>query len=541
MIERTKKWFGKFAIAALLIACASIIASAQQSKTHILLLDSSGSMRPRYDNRLKDWLIAKMFNAAPFSASDRVIMREFHDDNNVAFSANDKRRLYDGRFDPPKILAQVPQQTPGQNTDIVEAFEQAMADIQGFGISGDTLLWIVTDNVQDAGGSMVLDPLYQKIVSEKNIRAAFIFPLLKENGTVLQPTQVAMVMYLLHYAPQNSPLNINRMADDVGKKIENEALTWYPFEEQIKLDQANLLVNSEPAQIVDGRLVLPAIKEGTSPEFAIQFRLNSQLRGREIVSGKLSRPIVIVQSTPESLEAEGDPNAWSGEISPSSLTIKARQSSATNYTAMIRATNLSYRPSSFWNAVWGATSEPVDAVMQFAPEAVQTKLSLPALSQVKNLSSIQNVIQQGQNSKKAIAIPITFQVQYESLWRRVIASLMALSVLGLALAGAGVMLIKTRYELATPTGERILHLPLIGNETILINNEQAALITRKFGKLNVTATNNYKIDGELATRHLRDEDRFVLYGPQVGRSYDYSIKRLRKAQNVSVERDTILD
>src|SRR6185503_3189132 len=107
-----------------------------------------------------------------------------------------------------------------------------------------------------------------------------------------------------------------------------------------------------PAKFVDGSLELPAVQEGSPPEFAIQFRLNSELRGREIQSGKISRPGAALDQIPETLEAEGDPNSWSAEISPNTFAMKSKQPSLGVYSAVVRGSGVTFHPASFWSAVW---------------------------------------------------------------------------------------------------------------------------------------------------------------------------------------------
>jgi hypothetical protein len=536
--------FTKIFIALLFATCLLAPSTAQQtsSKTHILLLDTSGSMRTRYANDLKGWLVESLLRSPAFSANDRVIVREFHNQGGTQYTANDPLRKYNGGFQMANILTSVPQQVTPYDTDIAKAFDQALADIKGFACTGDVLIWLITDNVQDTGGATSIDPLYQKITGETNIHAAYIFPLLKENGTPLTATQEAMVMYLLHYASQKSSLNLNHLADEVGKRIHNEPISWYPFEDQIKLEQGNVTVNSLPAGFVDGRLVLPAAREGAPPEFAIQFRLNSQLRGREILSGKLSRPNVMIERIPEMVETEGDPNSWSAEISPSSLAIKSRQASSNTYAVTVRASNLAFHPNSFWNGLWNSTSEPIEASVQFAPNDVQTRISVASLSQVKNLASIQNVLQQGQNSKKTIRLPISFQVEYNTLWRRLLALVMAMVFICGVITGTSVIFMKTHYQLTTPAGEQLLRLPFMGRESIVINGARAATINKRFSRIHLAAAQGYAIDGAGGARPLRnDADQFLIEDQQDGRRYSYSIQRLRKAKQGAAKRDNFLD
>ncbi|HEY7546391.1 MAG TPA: hypothetical protein VID27_15995, partial [Blastocatellia bacterium] len=313
----------KIILALAAISIAPAISPAQQpgGRSHILLLDVSGSMRARYANNLRDWLMGNLLSSSAFSSSDRVIVRWFNDQGATAFQPNDPLRKYDGKYDRQQILAAVPQQVTPYDTDIPKAFEQALADIRGLPLANEVMIWLITDNVQDTGAGAIIDPLYQKIVGEKNIRAAYIFPLLKENGKPIAAGQTAMVMYLLHYSPQASALNVNSIADDAGRKITNDPVTWFPFEEQIHLDQSNITVNGQAAQFVDGKLMLPALAEGRQPQFAIRFKLRSQLRGQEITSGKITRPAALIERLPAEVETEGDQSSLRANVFPPTLAL----------------------------------------------------------------------------------------------------------------------------------------------------------------------------------------------------------------------------
>jgi hypothetical protein len=536
----------KIMVTSLLIGFALVSTIAQQTtaKCHVLLLDVSGSMKDRYTNNLRGWLIEKLISSAAFAPSDRVIVRWFDQRGSAKFSPNDPQRRYDGKQDPAAVLANVPtaNQAAGLNTDLLEALELALADIRGLSVTGDVLVWLVTDNEQDVGAPGTVDPLYQKIRDEKEFRAGYIFPLVKENGSVLPQSRSAMVMYLLHYSAQKSSLTVERLADDAGKKIGNEPITWYPFEEQIKLDQATITVNSEPTKFVDGRLELPPVQEGTPPEFAIQFRLKSQLRGQEIVSGKIAHPIAVLDETPDSVEADGDSNSWSAEISPATLALKPKQSSLGTYSAVVRAAGVTFHPASFWSAVRDSDSEVLVVSLQFTPVDIKTKMDSQALVPVKNLASIQDVVQQSQRSKNPIRIPMTFHVEFNSLWRRGLAALLGVVLLSGAVGGASLLLLKSRYQLVTPNGERVLALPLIGSESIMIGHDRAAVISKRPGKLTVTAASGFALDGGAASRRLNDRaDSFVIANQQDGRSYSYSISRLSKPTAQETNRDSILD
>jgi hypothetical protein len=530
----------RFTMCALLIACAAISSAAQQGggTTHVLLLDISGSMKPRYENNMKGWLIEPLLRSAAFGPNDRVIVRWFNYRGNASFDRKDPLRRYDGKNDVAQILGNIPgPQSISGNTDLREAVELVLADAKGLPIQGDILIWMITDNVQDVGKQGSVAPLYQRIVGEPNFRAAYIYPLVKENNSALPQGKDAMVMYLLHYSPQGSFTGMDRLADDASRKIGNEATTWIPFEGRISIDEGSIVVNSEPVRLVDGRLELPAVAEGTPPEFNIQFYIKSQLRGREIKSGKLANPKAVVQ-LPDTIEVEGDQSAWRATVSPTDLALKSQKKSPVQYTARVTAGELTLHPASFWDAVWGSTSEPIDAMLQLTPTDVQTKMDVSEFSSVKNLSSIQNILQQSQNNRRPILIPMRFQVEFSTVGRRIlVGAVAAFAILG-AVGLASIFFIKTPFELSTPAGEQVLMLPVIGSAYLSDDGARAAVIRKRFGSISVASLGEYTLDGGQRTRRLSPtSDSFVIVNQSLNRADQYHIRRKRRATQDKIDRE----
>jgi hypothetical protein len=452
-------------------------------------------------------------------------------------------RKFNGQFIAQQVLASVPADGGGAtrfDTDLPLAIGQALADINGFSISGDVLVWLITDNEQDVSGMKTIDPLYQKIIDEPGFRAVYLYPLLKEGGAPAPPDH-ALVMYLLHYSVQKSNLRTNALADEVGKRIGNAPISWYPFEDHIGFDSSSVKASGQPVEFVDGKLVLPAVVEGVPPEFTLEFHLSSQLRGREIVSGKITKPVVMLTRVPESILVEGSRDSWNAQVSPSSLAIKAKQSSK-NYSALLKANDATFHPAGFWSAVWNSTSDPVDATLQLTLTDIQTKMDLSAADQVKNLERIENFLKKGQKSNKPLNIPITFRVEYNSTGRRLLVCLLALFGAGLVAGTASIFLIKSQYELGTPSGEQLLSLPIIGKQSITIEGARAATISKKFGKLVIAPAIGYRLNGENAPRRLGESrEDFQIESERDGKAYRYSIGRLIKQSKEPIEHDPILD
>src|SRR6185369_6136654 len=158
----------------------------------------------------KTWLIEPLLSAGAFAPGDRVIVRWFHQRGNADFELNDPLRKYDDKYDARAVAAA--SQADGQHTNLPEALELALADVRGFKVSTDVLIWMVTDNDQDADGTRDANALYQRISGDKNFHAAYLYPLTKENGKQLSGNDAALVMYLLHYSTLGSPPNLDSLA-----------------------------------------------------------------------------------------------------------------------------------------------------------------------------------------------------------------------------------------------------------------------------------------------------------------------------------------
>ena len=532
-------------IAILLNASAANSASAQQSgKYHILLLDVSGSMKDRYRNDLKGWLIQPLLSSNAFSPQDQIIVRWFAKTGDPVFT-NHTARPFVGKYDVQSVLDNVPTvaHATGLQTDLPEALGLALDDIRSLRISSDVFIWMVTDNDQDTNSNIDIDGLYKQISDETKFRAAYLYPLARENNVLLAKDKPAMVMYLLYFSPQNASPNLDNLADAVGRKIGNEPITWFPIGRGIRLDEADITVNSEPARFVDGKLILPVVSEGVPPEFTINFRFNSQLRGREIKRGKIVNVMAATRQLPESIQVEGDVNAWKADISPNNIALKPNQKATTFYLTNL-AGSMTLRPASFWEAVWGSTSAPIETDLQFKLTDIQTDLDEAALSRVKNLSNnqkIRNIAQASHKNQAAVVIPMSFQLRYDSLWRRVVAAIAGLLLVTGAAAGLMMFLSKTKYELSTPNGDQVLSLPMLGKDYLTIDGERAAVIRKRFGKLMIAPMGQYSLDTGKGARELPDDSDFVISSESDNKRYKHSIHRMARAARELIERDNFYD
>lgn len=520
---------GRLLLLLLLALAWSPAAQSVQGKNHVLLLDDSASMKGRYADNMKGWLFEPLLRSRAFEANDLVIVRWFDHRGNANFDPHDRQRTYDGKYDLQEILKHLPTATDatGRDTDIPEGLELTLRDIDKLSLTGDVLVWLVTDNVQDIRGGGSVDPLYEKIKDDTNFQSAYLFPLTNENNAKVPPDKNAMVMYLLQYSAKPSRPGLDPLADDAGRKIGNAPVTWFPIEKGIDLNEANIKVNDEPSMLVDGKLKLPVVLEGATPDFTLQFPFESKLRNLKIVKSKIT-PLDSKMRLPETVEADGDINSWRGNITPTDLTLEAGKKSSVTYTTKLTG-DMTLKPASFWNAVLNSMSDPVDVTFDYKLADVETRMDVSALNQVKNLQGIESNVRQSQKNVRRRSIPMSFQVQFNSLWRRVVVGLAAIVLVGLALGGSSLFFVKSRYELSTPFSEQpqALALPVIGRSYLTINGEQAAVIKKQFGKLTVVPLGGYSVNGAQKAHRLADNlNSFDIESQVDGKRYPYTLSRV---------------
>lgn len=530
------------AILLVTLALAGIAAKRVEGKTHVLLLDVSGSMRAHYENNLKGWLIQPLLSSSAFAPDDHVIVRWFDQRGNANFNPNDPQRKFNGKYDVSAILNSMPTAdlANGSNTDIPEALELTLQDIGKLGVTGDVLIWVVTDNEQDVGGSGSVDPFYNKVKDDLRFLSAYLYPLVNENKARVPSGQDAMVLYLLQFSAKPSKFALGRIVDNVGQKIGNPAVTWFPIDKGIELNEASIQVNGENAMMIDGRLKLPDIQEGSTPDFTIRFPFDSKLRNLKIVKSRLTPQIPTAQ-LPDTLESQGDAGSWRGSITPTELMLDPGKKSAMYETKV--AGEMTLHPSSFWNAVWNPVSDPVQINFSYKLEDVESQIDLPGLDQVKNLQDIKGKVRQSQKNIQRKMIPMSFQVQFNTWWRRAVLAGIGLLMLGAVVGSASLFLIKTRYQMTTPFGEQALSLPIIGQSYVIINGDRAAIIKKRFGKLSILPFGSYTINGALQTHKFTDGiNSFEIENQSEGKRYPYTLSRAAVGnQSQSARHDDFLD
>lgn len=519
---------GKYIIwLALLLGCGPAAEVCAQ-RTHVLLFDVSGSMRERYAKDVRGWLVTPLLSASVFGPSDRVLVRWFHSEKRRNYRADDVYRKYDDTKNDEAILAAVPfaKDANGNDTDMLEGLQLALADVSERQIKGDVFFWMLTDNVEDKGGKKGdARELYQTIKDDEGFRAAYLFPLAQEPDGL--PHDEAMVLYLLHYnaARRDLPLAaLDNAAQNTGKKIGALPITWFPLVSGIEMDEDEVQANAVAISRTDGELQLPDIAEGVTPAFTLTFPFSSKLRGRTIEKSRLENPTILAEDLPAQVVGEGSGD-WETNITPETLTIEAGKNSAISYETPVSRPGFVFRPASFWEGFWNTTSSPVKIAFRFDLAGVETRIDANGLEKVRNMAGIQENLRQGDGTQlRSNTTKMAFRVRYNTLWRRVLVGVLAAALLGVGLAAVFLLTARTTYELVTPQGPVRLAFGLTGRKPIIINGETAAVISKSVGGLSLRTQSGYVIDEGQTALPLspKQETGFVLV--KEGRGYPYTFK-----------------
>jgi hypothetical protein len=582
----------------LFVACMACASASLGAKTHVFLLDKSGSMNQRYTT-LRQWLITPLLDSEAFAPEDRVIVRWFASRDGVAFNKDDAdlRMKYES-FNKQRVLDSIPK--PGDtrgSTNIPQGLELSLADIGGLGVEGDVLLWLITDNIQSVGGGPdEMAAFYNKIANnrDKLFRSAYLFPLVRESGVALNDKQNAMIMYLLHYsaaAPQLRREAVAGYAKSAAAKINNPVITWFPIAEALVPDPVYSTGDEEDAalEVVDDALPLGKVKEGEPVSFNVRIRFKSRAIERSI-SGRIANERVeldwsnfgfvdarmeqdgadgggtepvVVEPTPVEPEPQPSQNflqdaaiagtdghpasKWSVNFDARDkrIELKPGQTSDIVYTINISNPARLY-PANRWTTGLTAESEPIFGTVSYQLTGLESEIEQDTkdLLRVANGDRITNIAQMNvQDAKsKPLSFNFQFRVQHDRAGRLAVVVVLGLLLLALLVGTLAVLLLRTRYELTTPSGERVLAMPLVGKEYISLHGNRAAVISRTLGKLRVAPLAGYTIDGATAPRPLAESgDQFNVINQEDNRGYLHAFRRLTKQPTATAPKDDFLD
>lgn len=524
-------------VALLFIAPAGVFADSQIPKNHIILLDASGSIKGQYQNGLREWLISPLLSSGVFQSGDRVILRTFDKRGNKNFIKDDPQRRYQGQFNKENILAAVPttEQITGRFTAIAEALEIAIADIQEYNWSGDTLIWMITDNIQDESGSGddPISPFYEKIYTDPNFRNIYFFPIVKEGSPG------AVVMYMLDYAKKDNQLPMQALAETVGKTIAHRGVLFRPIRlSSLELDRSNITLETEdgsnqPVELEDGCIAVP-LANGHSLAGRIKFKLKSKFKEWRIEQANVSNATVTIEPS-EALDiAAGDALQW--QLDPKTLDLGPQETSKKVYVINLASgRQISATTPTFWQSFFIASEVKVKAKVRFEVKDPQLKLAFfddaelaDKIRRVKGLEKIEDFLlpRSIPTTERDLALEIPIMIKIAQPPRPI----WMLALLGIALVGGmgGMFFLltaKTSYKLVGPDGEKHLKLGIISSAELTIGQEQVGVLIRRFGGLKAKSFMPFVLEGELTEQRLNQHSStFTITNSENKRTWNFSLE-----------------
>lgn len=539
----------------LLFACRLPVRAEERTDTprlrnHIILLDASGSMRPRYESGLRDWLIAPLLASGAFRAGDRVIVRTFDKRGNAEFVKEDAQRRYNGPFATDKILAVVPTaaESTGRATAIPEALSLALADARAFSLSGDTLIWMITDNVQDEPGSLndAIAPFYEKIYNDPDFKFIYFFPLVRAGESE------ALVMYVLNYAKSEPTEPAAKLMEATGKAIGFRPVLFRPIRLQaLELDRAGITFEgaeggAQGVELEDGRVVVP-LAAGQPLTGRIRFKLRSRFREWKIESAQVSNATVAVEPSPALDLGEGEQLQW--QLDPRTLEVGPQETSKAVYAidlASGRALN-ALEPG-FLQSFFIEPEVRVAGVVRFEIVEPQMKLAFfddaelaERIRRVKGLEEIERFLLPrtlpAAARNLALEIPIVIKVAQPArpVWVLVVVGILAL---GAIMAGLVMLNARTVYRLCGPDGERYVKLRMFGSVPLHIGDEPVGVLMRRFGTFKIRCYAPYVLENGAREQRLSETNSaFVITNSDDNRCWNFSIEPMARAGSTAAPSD----
>lgn len=534
-------YIGFFFLAIALIFPYEVLAQKEAQRNHIILLDGSASMKPYYQTGLRDWLISPLLSNGVFQSGDNIILRTFDKRGNKDFIKDDPQRRYQGALNKENILASVPrtEQATGQFTAIAEGLEIAIKDIEGYNWSGNTLIWLITDNIQDTSdpGDEPISPFYEKIYTDQNFRNIYFFPIVKEGSPG------ALVMYMLNYAKKDNDISMPSLMETVGKSIGNRPVLFRPIRlSALELDRSNITLETEEgstqnAELEDGCIVVP-LPNGRSLAGRIKFKLRSKFREWRIEQANVSNATVTMERSDALDIAETETLQW--QLDPRTVELGPQETSKKVYIINLASgRQLSARTPSFLESFFVEPEIKVKAKVRFEVKEPKLKLAFfddadlaDKIRRVKGLEQIEDFLlpRSIPATERDLALEIPLMIKIEQpprpIWLLV---LLGVALLGITSGTVFFFTAQTTYKLVGPDGEKIFKLRPIASVPLTISQEQVAVLTRRLGAFKVKSFMPYVLDGELLEQRLNQHsDNFTVTNSENKRAWNFSLEALSK-------------
>lgn len=344
---------------------------------HIFLLDCSGSMRATYAAGLSPQVLSPLLRLpALFQPGSTVDVRCFSKSGIINFRSHDPQRRFDGRFAQPAVAAAWPTaaSATGRFTSLPEALELGKQDLLHLsGLRhGTTLLWLLTDNIEDdhGSGNDSEDAFYLDLYRTGAFHHIDFFPF-SFHGHPL-------VLYLIQ-ANQNPPLAWGQVEAEVGKVLDAPPILFRPMQNgMLGVDANDVLWQSPsgagaPLVPVNGGYELPPVREGQPLRGRIVFRIRSFSRDWSIRDAHLSRATLQWTGTPPLAPIA----SGSLPVAPRRLAVASQGRSDVEYSVDLGSGSSTVVPRrrSFW-AGWNQSRTEMTGNLRFSAQSPDLLLQI---------------------------------------------------------------------------------------------------------------------------------------------------------------------
>lgn len=519
---------------AVLIMFLVVLPSVEARQTHLILLDTSGSMRSRYENGLKEWLVRPLLTNSTFQPGDHVLVRGFDKRGDHNFIKDDPQRYYNGLLDIEKILSTLPpsERIDGARTSIPEALDLGLVDLNSYGLSESALIYLITDNIQDESGSGddPIAPFYEKIYNDPRFKNIYFFPIVREGDAG------ALVMYVLNYTTGQGLANFPEKMDVLGRAIGQRAVLFRPIRlTSLEIDRSSLVIEGEDGlatvpDFEDGRIVF-TVDAGRSISGRIRFRLKSRFKEWKIEAASVTDATVELVQSPYLVT--GDRLRWS--LDPKTIELDPQQTTRQLYTIDLSSggTVETYRPGfieSFFiepvSTVNGMVSFRIDEpVLKLAffddPELASKIRRVQGLEQIEQFLLPRSLPPSGRVLELQIPVLIKIRQPVKPVWM----IFLALGLVSICLLAIGVLLAKPKAFKLDMAGEsRVVRLRPFAAVRLDVKGEEIGRLTRTLSGFKLSLHAPFLAENGTHRSRIADTDNFAISNSEDNRVYNFSIE-----------------
>lgn len=305
MLKNPSQVLRRAALAILIAWLFSVVASAQDHAA-VVLLDVSGSMEREHGILFQRY--SRGFSAGTSqmqSLSQRLgaaLDARCHCPVYLLpFSSSAEPYAESGPLRGNQLSAHVPDTARGRETELDYALKK------GLGHGADTLVFIITDNKNEFGGSTSDAAFYTSLAQDPNINSVYFVPLAEPGST-----QDALVLYAVASGRASRDV-LRSVAEDFATSVKSEAVQFRPLYEQEK-GRPQLGFSQHISQVtsdgderdanMEGDSVVVPYDEGRPLDGGIKFKLHSNLRHWRIADGQL-RQVKVAGEVPAEFQGSG--------------------------------------------------------------------------------------------------------------------------------------------------------------------------------------------------------------------------------------------